>query len=280
MYHFTDDCLIGIPELDKEHEKLFQLINEAQTLLADSSNAPVLIKNILNNLFDYADTHFAHEEAYMEKINDPELSRQKKEHAAFRIKLHSIEPDSITSDTASDTLKELLAYLIRWLYRHILSSDIMIGKLPAANSTTKTLSTDPFAFTDEYLTGIALVDEEHHHLFDIIRDINDLVHEELLHDKFDEIMRILDELKNYTEFHFHDEETYMQKINYPGLEAQKMAHAAFVEKLVNLDLSDLDEIDENQQTYLSDLINFLLGWLSNHILKMDKEIGIYERSHN
>ena len=31
--------------------------------------------------------------------------------------------------------------------------------------------------------------------------------------KYDEIMRILTELRNYTEMHFRDEEAYMEKIN-------------------------------------------------------------------
>ena len=28
MYQFTDDCLTGIIEIDEEHKRLFQLINE------------------------------------------------------------------------------------------------------------------------------------------------------------------------------------------------------------------------------------------------------------
>ena len=61
MYQFTDDCLIGIPEIDAEHRKLFQMINEAFSLLGDSSSTPILLKSMLTNLSDYAATHFAHE---------------------------------------------------------------------------------------------------------------------------------------------------------------------------------------------------------------------------
>ena len=32
MYQFTEDCLIGIEEIDNEHRKLFTLINEAAEL--------------------------------------------------------------------------------------------------------------------------------------------------------------------------------------------------------------------------------------------------------
>ena len=145
----------------------------------------------------------------------------------------------------------------------------MIGVFQAMDAK-KEESKDPFAFTDEYRTGIAIVDEEHQELFGIIRRANDLIKEELLHDKYDEIMSVLDELRNYTIKHFADEEEYMLSIQYDGLPAQRKAHEVFVDKLNDINLEDLDD---NQQEYLIELVDFLLMWLVNHILKMDKKIG-------
>ena len=88
-------------------------------------------------------------------------------------------------------------------------------------------------------------------------------------------MHLLSQLREYTTSHFQDEEALMTRIGYPGLEAQKRAHSAFIEKLVEIDLSELDDIDDNQQAYLLELIQFLLSWLSNHILGADKKIGAY-----
>ena len=122
---------------------------------------------------------------------------------------------------------------------------MMIGKLEP---------NDPFAFTDRFKTGIQLIDDEHRKLFEIIKETNELICAELLHDKYDRIMELLAKLKDYTEFHFHDEET--------------------------LDLGTLDDIDNDQQAYLLDLINYLIGWLSNHILVSDKKIAEYVRSNN
>ena len=92
---------------------------------------------------------------------------------------------------------------------------------------------------------------------------------EYVHDKFDRIVYVLKDLKSYTDKHFSDEEEYMESIGYAGLEAQKMAHHAFVSKLEEV---DLDQVDQNQQEYLEGLMEFLFGWLSNHILKSDKLI--------
>lgn len=276
MYEFTEDCLTHIDAIDEEHRRLFQMLNEAITLSQDAADVKPVANNLLASLKDYAATHFAHEEAYMESIHDPELSLQKAEHAAFTTKMNEFQLDTTSPETAKASFQGLLAYLIRWLYHHILSSDMMIGKIQA----TKEEAQDPFAFTDAYKTGIELVDEEHRRLFEIIRQTNDLIQNELLHDKYDEIVRLLTELRNYTEFHFHDEEMLMERIQYPGLAAQKRAHAVFIEKLVEVDLSDLDEMDNNQQSYLNDLIQFLLSWLCNHILILDKKIAVYMRENH
>ena len=267
MYEFTPDCLTGIAQIDEEHRKLFSLINEAAQL-PDEARTPQTVKNILAHLKEYAATHFAHEEAYMQAQNDPELPLQKKEHQAFADHINLLEKQPLTQENASAMLDEILTYLVRWLYRHILSSDMMIGKMKEE---------DPFVFTAKYYTGIELVDKEHKRLFEIIADVNALIHNDLLHDKYDEIVRLINELREYTKFHFEDEEAYMQQINSPLLEVQKRAHTAFVDKLMGIDLDKLDEIDDNQQEYLQELIEFLGGWLINHILKMDTQIAKAEK---
>ncbi|MBU5478427.1 bacteriohemerythrin [Eubacterium sp. MSJ-13] len=278
MYEFTKDCMIGIKEIDDEHKKLFDMINDAIALADKTDDVKSIANNLIKNLKDYANVHFAHEEAYMKKINDPELESQIKEHKAFAKKVNSFELDTSSDEASKKSLNDILVYIIQWLYKHILGSDIMIGKL--SDHSEEAENDNPFEFTDKYKTDIALIDDEHRHLFEIIEKTNELIHENLLHDKYDEIMHLLDELKTYTETHFNDEEALMEKISYPGLAAQKKAHAAFVDKLVHIDINELDEIDEHQQAYLFELINYLLSWLSNHILGSDLKIGEYIRENN
>ena len=45
------------------------------------------------------------------------------------------------------------------------------------------------------------------------------------------------------------------------------------EKLVDINFEELENMDDNQQEYLVDILDFLAKWLVNHILKMDKLIG-------
>ena len=134
---------------------------------------------------------------------------------------------------------------------------------------------DPFAFTDEFRTQIPLVDKEHETLFDLVRQTYELVHDEFRVDKFDDIIEIIEELRDYTIKHFADEERYMKSINYDGLSEQVAAHTAFVEKLNNI---DFDEIDRDQEDALDKLIKFLLNWLVQHILKVDKKMPYIEEA--
>lgn len=261
MFEFTNDYQIGIAEIDQEHERLFQILNETIAALHnETASTQETAENFINNLKDYASMHFVHEEAYMQAKNDPELPRQKKEHAAFIKKVNSF---TITSNTTVVEVNELTDFIVRWLFGHILSSDMMIGKRTASKKK------DSFAFTDDYVTNIEFIDNEHKTLFEIIREVNNLISADFLHDKYDEIIGILDKLRDYTEKHFHHEEEYMESIGYPGLDAQKRAHTAFIDKLVHINLEELDNIDDNQQDYLFELINYLLDWLSTHILQTD-----------
>ena len=214
--------------------------------------------------------HFRHEEEYMVEINDPELPRQREMHQAFVAKLREIELGDIKSKDDKDTVKNIVEFVARWLFPHIISSDTMIGVFQKLDAVREAKN-DPFAFTEKYYTGVEIIDEEHAELFHIIKRANDLITAELLHDKYDEIMSVLDELRDYTVKHFTDEENYMESINYMGLFAQKKAHQMFVDKLSDI---NLDDMDDNQQQYLIEIVDFLLIWLVNHILKMDKKIPV------
>lgn len=263
MFTFTKDCLIGVPEIDDEHKRLFELIGEVDSAIKAGGDAVSTAIALIAELKQYAVNHFAHEEAYMEKINDPELAHQKKEHAAFIEKVNSYSLSDITDESAKETISKLLEFLSKWLMGHILGSDILIGQFEANDKPCAPV------FTDKFKTGIAQIDDEHKMLFDIIGKIYKAIEVELVHDKFDLILDILDELKEYTRVHFADEENYMREIGYEGLAQQEILHQNFIDKLNEL---DLDAVDDNQEAYLYEFLGFLQNWLVNHILKVDKLI--------
>ncbi|MGL5270393.1 MAG: bacteriohemerythrin [Selenomonadaceae bacterium] len=123
---------------------------------------------------------------------------------------------------------------------------------------------------DEYCTGIAPIDEQHKELFRIANRIYDLLKNDLIPDKYDSIVAIISELQNYTRYHFKTEEDYMQQINYRRFLSQKAAHNEFLAKM---DAIDLEKIDNSQNQYLIEILDFVLDWLAGHIVKADKLIA-------
>lgn len=127
-----------------------------------------------------------------------------------------------------------------------------------------------FQLKKEYLTGIDSIDEQHRKLFEIANHAYELLNDEFIPDKYDNIIEVIKELKAYAVQHFADEEAYMESIDYKRRFSHKIEHVEFVEKVNGI---DLDEIDENQEQIILDLLNFLTDWLVHHILENDVLIG-------
>lgn len=90
------------------------------------------------------------------------------------------------------------------------------------------------------------------------------------------ISEMLQFLDDYTKEHFSDEEEYMAKIKYPGIEQQKAAHKNFV-----AELAKLKEEYEKSGGNVAVIINanvLIINWLTQHISNMDKQIGVYAQS--
>lgn len=127
-----------------------------------------------------------------------------------------------------------------------------------------------YVMKEEFKTGIDFIDEQHQTLFDIANKTYYLLKDEFAIDKYDTIVSLIEELREYSIYHFRAEEEYMEKIQYKKLFSQKVEHDAFIRKFDEL---DLDLIDENQDEQISYILNFLNNWLCDHIIHNDKFIG-------
>lgn len=127
-----------------------------------------------------------------------------------------------------------------------------------------------YQMDNKFFTGIDFIDDEHSKLFETTNKAYQIMANDFIHDKFDYIVAILDELKDYASEHFQHEEEYMESINYKRLFTQKIEHAQFIEKIESI---SLERIDDNQEYTILELLNFLSDWLVEHILEKDKLIG-------
>mgnify|MGYP000998529834 CR=1 FL=1 len=122
------------------------------------------------------------------------------------------------------------------------------------------------SWKDEYKIGVETIDNQHKKLFEIANTAYELLKNDTYIDKYDRIVQILEELKEYTKFHFKSEEEYMESIGYKRLLSQKVAHNDFIDKIYSINLS---EIDENQDEYILEILDFIVNWISVHILESD-----------
>ncbi|HWP96525.1 MAG TPA: hemerythrin family protein [Syntrophomonadaceae bacterium] len=122
---------------------------------------------------------------------------------------------------------------------------------------------------ENYSIGVAAIDEQHQKLFEIANRAYVLLKNGLLLDKYDQIIAIFEELRTYTVYHFNSEEAYMASIQYRKLLSHKVYHDDFIEKVNSI---DFDQVDEKQDQYLMDILNFVGKWIEEHILGHDKRI--------
>lgn len=114
-------------------------------------------------------------------------------------------------------------------------------------------------------TGIAEIDTQHQRLVVIINSLADGI----VQASMDDLHNILPQLKEYANYHFRAEETLMEAAGYARLEEHKSEHLAFVDQIL---LFDLDVILASEGLAW-DMFHFLRGWLTNHILVVDKKFS-------
>jgi hemerythrin len=124
-----DQYMVNIAEIDAQHKKLFDMVNEMHDAMRAGKGDDV-IGRTLDGLLGYVKTHFATEERYMTQHGFPEYAAHKKEHedlTAKALDLHKQfkEGKPVLSFDVMDFLKT-------WLQNHILGTDKKYG--PFLNS--------------------------------------------------------------------------------------------------------------------------------------------------
>lgn len=129
MYEFKDEYLTGIPQIDEEHKRLFELAEEIYVLKNDEFIPDKYdnIRHILEELKNYTLTHFIHEEEYMESIGYKQLFSQKMQHNQLRNTISEWNINDI-DENQDEMIDEILKVVTEWLADHILYLDKKIGR--------------------------------------------------------------------------------------------------------------------------------------------------------
>ena len=122
---WSEDFVIGIPEIDNQHKALVEKLNN---LIDTYNDNPDKIRDALDFLIDYALLHFETEESFMEQYNYPGLEEQIEEHRKFTKTVNKFVDDFLMMGATPEIAKRIEKELVEWIEHHILNVDKKIGE--------------------------------------------------------------------------------------------------------------------------------------------------------
>ena len=128
---WTDEFSVGVAEIDLDHKKLLALLNDLHDAVEAGAGHKVL-GEVLDGLILYVSYHFAHEEGLFLRANYPGYEKHRRQHVALTDTVKEIHAD-FQSGTAATLPAEVLEFLKKWLYTHIMESDRAFGVYLNAN---------------------------------------------------------------------------------------------------------------------------------------------------
>jgi len=124
MLAWNDRLSVNIKEIDDQHKKLVDMINNLHdSMKAGKADAVVLA--IVAEMKKYAAAHFALEEKHMKAHAYPEFAKHKAEHDKFVAKVLQVEQDCKSGKCAMSM--DILNFLSTWLVEHIKGTDKKYG---------------------------------------------------------------------------------------------------------------------------------------------------------
>lgn len=126
--------------------------------------------------------------------------------------------------------------------------------------------------TENLITGIDIIDEQHQALFKLINNL----------DKFLEskegFRQALLELQIYVANHFKTEEEYMRYMSYPELDYHQECHNKFIEDYKAL-LKKLSSASTSLNV-ASEFVKFIEDWIQEHYTTVDVKMAEYIQNRN
>jgi hemerythrin len=120
LIQWNDTLSVGITEIDRQHQRLIEMINELNTAMQQGKGKDVMSK-IIRGLIDYAVTHFKTEEKYFEQYGYPDAVNHKKAHAEFNWKIAEFNRQLNAGQLGLSI--QVMDFLSDWLRDHIKTVD-------------------------------------------------------------------------------------------------------------------------------------------------------------
>lgn len=127
QFIWKEEFRIGVEVIDREHQRLFKIINKLFSLKGEEANNQWACQEGIKFFKGHAVKHFADEETYMESINYKGLEKHREIHRGFRENtLPALEQELVQTEYAPDAVEHFLGVCAGWLIGHTLTEDLAI----------------------------------------------------------------------------------------------------------------------------------------------------------
>lgn len=118
---------IGVDIIDKEHQKLFKIINKLFAFKDEEASSQWACQEGIKFFKGHAVKHFSDEEAYMASIHYEGFEQHKHIHKGFRENtLPALEQELEETDYSPEAVEHFLGVCAGWLIGHTLTEDLAI----------------------------------------------------------------------------------------------------------------------------------------------------------
>lgn len=117
---WSDDLSVEVKEIDQQHQRLIELINQLHEAMINKQ-AKLVISKIIDELTAYTIYHFQTEEKYMEQFKYKGIVSHKYEHETFVKKVGSFQKDYEAGKLGLSL--EVMKFLQDWVSNHIKGID-------------------------------------------------------------------------------------------------------------------------------------------------------------
>lgn len=124
---------------------------------------------------------------------------------------------------------------------------------------------------EEYSVGIAHIDDDHKKLISLLNNFS-IAYDYAMSETFEK--QALNELIDYTKYHFEREEKLMEDNDYPDIVAHKAQHKVMIEQVERF----VQLYNEKGHDSLDEIADYLSDWLINHINGTDKQYSAHLHS--
>lgn len=126
---WKDEFNIGVEAIDKEHQRLFSIINRIFALRKEENKSSKACEEGIRYFYEHALRHFTDEENYMELIGYKNLKMHRRLHKNFRDKtLPVLEGELKRTNYSREAMDHFLAVCAGWLIGHTMTEDFAIVK--------------------------------------------------------------------------------------------------------------------------------------------------------